>query len=78
MTDRFRSKDAVKVTGQRDAPLPEAAKMVLNAGIAGSEEGQSLMEYALILVLVALVAITGLTAYGTQLRGVFQTIVSTF
>ncbi|MBP2667936.1 MAG: Flp/Fap pilin component [Deltaproteobacteria bacterium] len=48
------------------------------AGIVGSEEGQSLMEYALILVLVALIAITGLTAYGTQLSVVFQTIVSTF
>jgi Flp pilus assembly pilin Flp len=56
--------------------LPEAAKMVFHAGIAGSEEGQSLMEYALILVLVALVAITGLTAYGNQLMGVFQTIMS--
>ena len=54
--------------------MPEAAKMVFHARIAGSEEGQSLMEYALILVLVALVAITGLTAYGNQLMGVFQTI----
>ncbi len=38
------------------------------------EEGQGLVEYALILVLVSVVAIFALTAIGTSVTGVFQQI----
>jgi pilus assembly protein Flp/PilA len=37
-------------------------------------EGQGLVEYALILVLISVVAITIMTTVGTQVSGVFQTI----
>lgn len=39
------------------------------------EKGQGLVEYALILVLVAIVVIGVLTAMGTSVQAVFQTIV---
>jgi pilus assembly protein Flp/PilA len=39
------------------------------------EEGQGLVEYSLILVLVALVVVAGLTGYGVELRNIFQRIV---
>ena len=38
------------------------------------EEGQGLVEYALIIVLVAIVVIAALTALGGQVQGVFQSI----
>jgi Flp pilus assembly pilin Flp len=47
------------------------------AGIRG-EGGQSLVEYAMILVLVALAAVIGLTMFGTGLLNLYQTIVTSF
>ena len=38
------------------------------------EEGQGLVEYALIIVLVSIVSIIALTTLGTQVRTVFETI----
>jgi pilus assembly protein Flp/PilA len=38
------------------------------------EEGQGLVEYALIIVLVSIVSILALTALGEQVRTVFETI----
>jgi pilus assembly protein Flp/PilA len=37
-----------------------------------SEEGQGLMEYALVLVLVAIVVVAILSAFGEQLEGLYQ------
>lgn len=42
-----------------------------------NEEGQSLAEYALILVLVSIAAITALTALGTDISSTFNTVSST-
>ncbi len=44
-------------------------------GIFHREEGQSLVEYALIIALVAIVLIAGLTALGGGIGGAFTTIV---
>jgi len=41
------------------------------------EEGQGLVEYALILVLIAIVVIGVLTATGTSITGIFQNISDT-
>jgi pilus assembly protein Flp/PilA len=41
------------------------------------EEGQGLVEYALILVLVAIAVIVVLGLLGTQINAVFQTVVDT-
>ncbi|MDP8908669.1 MAG: Flp family type IVb pilin [Chloroflexota bacterium] len=38
------------------------------------EEGQGLVEYALILVLVSIISILALTTLGTTISGVFDTI----
>jgi pilus assembly protein Flp/PilA len=40
------------------------------------EEGQGLVEYALILVLVAVAAVAGLTLLGGSLSSLFQTVAS--
>jgi len=42
------------------------------------EEGQGLVEYALILVLVAVVAVVGLTLFGGGVANLFRTIVTSF
>ena len=41
------------------------------------EEGQGLVEYALIIVLVAIVVIVALTALGGQVTSVFESITNT-
>ena len=41
------------------------------------EEGQGLVEYALILVLIAVVVIVVLTFLGEQIQGVFQQVADT-
>ena len=38
------------------------------------EEGQDLLEYALLVALIALVAIVAVTAAGTSVSGIFQRI----
>jgi pilus assembly protein Flp/PilA len=41
-----------------------------------NEEGQGLVEYALIIVLVSIAVIVGLTALGTNVNSVFNNIVT--
>jgi Flp pilus assembly pilin Flp len=43
-----------------------------------TDEGQALVEYALILFLIALVSIAVLSALGTQVSGVLQSVVDGF
>ena len=40
------------------------------------EEGQALVEYALILALVSVVSIAGLTLLGTNIQGIFSSVSS--
>ena len=42
-----------------------------------AEEGQGLIEYALILVLISIVCLIALTAIGTGINSAFQTIADT-
>lgn len=44
----------------------------------GAEDGQALVEYALILLLVALVTIGALTAIGTSVSGIINNIAGAF
>ena len=44
---------------------------------AAAQRGQGMVEYALILVLVAVVVIVALTALGGQIAGVFHNITTT-
>ena len=48
--------------------------MVAFTDVKEREEGQGLVEYALILVLVSIVAIAALTAIGVNVTGVFTDI----
>ena len=49
-----------------------AARFGLN--LNDEEEGQGLVEYALIIVLIAVVCVAAVTLLGTTVRGVFQDI----
>ncbi|MCS6964767.1 Flp family type IVb pilin [Thermoflexus sp.] len=49
----------------------------LEAWLGLEEKGQALVEYALILVLIAILVIAVLTLLGTQVSQVFSTITST-
>ena len=48
------------------------------AGLREREEGQALVEYALIISLVSIVAIAALTILGGKVKGVFENIDSQF
>ena len=41
---------------------------------AGAERGQSMIEYALVLVLIAVVVVAVLSQLGTQIKGVFTNV----
>ena len=43
-----------------------------------SEEGQALVDYALLIMLVALVVISALTMFGGGVQSMFQTVVDRF
>jgi Flp pilus assembly pilin Flp len=47
-------------------------------GMVRARDGQSLVEYALILFLVALGAVAGLTAFGTELVKIYNSILLMF
>jgi len=51
-------------------------KVVIKVVFLPSQEGQGLVEYALILVLVAIVVIAGLLLLGPAVGNVFSTIVA--
>jgi Flp pilus assembly pilin Flp len=46
----------------------------LIVALASDEDGQALVEYSLILLLVALVTIAALTSIGTSVSGIIQTV----
>ena len=48
--------------------------IALAKSFARNEEGQDLLEYALLVALIALVAIVAVTAAGTTVSTIFQTI----
>ena len=50
----------------------EALFRLCAAGVAKTEEGQGLVEYGLVLTFVAVAAIVGLTALGSDINGFFE------
>ena len=56
--------------------MVEFIKALVAAYLPEKEEGQGLVEYALIIVLVSIACVVALTALGTEVSGVFDTIVS--
>lgn len=48
----------------------------LRSGARANQSGQGMVEYALIIVLVAIGVIVAIAAFGTQLQTVFNTIVN--
>lgn len=58
-------------------PAPGAAMRRLVPAQLVSESGQGLVEYALILVIVSIVAIFLLVSFGSQLNNMFSNVVST-
>jgi Flp pilus assembly pilin Flp len=50
----------------------ESKRLVLT--LASAEDGQALVEYSLIILLVALVTIAALTAIGTSVSGIITTV----
>lgn len=60
------------MSGQEVADMKRALRMLM----ARRQEGQSMVEYALILVLVAVVVVTVLTTLGTRITTVFTNVTS--
>jgi pilus assembly protein Flp/PilA len=56
--------------------LREVARRPLDRGLSRREQGQGMVEYALILVLIAVVVLLILTTLGKQVKNVFSNISS--
>jgi pilus assembly protein Flp/PilA len=56
--------------------LREVARRPLDRGLSRREEGQGMVEYALILVLIAVVVVLILTTFGKQVNKVFSNVSS--
>ncbi|MGA3184227.1 MAG: Flp family type IVb pilin [Candidatus Dormibacteria bacterium] len=54
--------------------LREAARRPMDRGLSRREEGQGMVEYALILTLVAVVVLLILTTVGKQVKDVFSNV----
>jgi pilus assembly protein Flp/PilA len=57
--------------------LQIAAQSLVERAKGEGEEGQTLVEYALILVLIAIVVIVVLTLVGTRVNNIFNTVANT-
>jgi pilus assembly protein Flp/PilA len=55
-------------------PLREVARRPLDRGLSRREEGQGMVEYALILVLIAVVVILVLATVGTRVKNLFSNV----
>jgi len=53
-------------------------ELLRRIGVRQEEKGQTLIEYALIILLVSIVVITVLTLLGTNIQAVFQNIIDLF
>jgi pilus assembly protein Flp/PilA len=71
VSNRYRAGDAMQSQVLR---LREFASERLQALLRADERGQGMVEYALILVLIALVVIVILTTVGHQVNNVFSNI----
>jgi pilus assembly protein Flp/PilA len=71
--------NGLKPGGNPWQPLKRRREEMLKKMMAKiqNEEGQGLVEYALIIVLVSIAVLVGLTALGTNINSIFQQIVST-
>jgi pilus assembly protein Flp/PilA len=56
--------------------MRQAANTLVTWSILEDESGQDLLEYALLVALIALVAVGAVTAVGTNINGVFWTYIS--
>ena len=56
--------------------MRQTANSLVNWWIVADESGQDLLEYALLVALIALVAVGAVTAVGTNINGVFWTYIS--
>jgi Flp pilus assembly pilin Flp len=68
------SKVALQAEGPRSAPFAAPLRWVRFR--LGSEAGQGLVEYALILVVVSIVAIFLIVSMGSQLNNMFSDVVT--
>ncbi len=68
------SKVALQAEGSRPALVAEPSRRVLFR--LGSEAGQGLVEYALILIIVSIVAIFLIVSLGSQLNSMFSNVVA--
>jgi pilus assembly protein Flp/PilA len=56
--------------------MRQAAQTLATWSTLGDESGQDLLEYALLVALIALVAVGAVTAVGTNINGVFWSYIS--
>ena len=69
-------RDRISHTVERAVAAPEDPMSLMNyvSSFARNEDGQDLLEYALLVALIALVAIAAVTAAGTSVKTIFNNI----
>ena len=67
-----------KITDKESVPMNDTILKLLTKfqGLRNGEEGQDLVEYSLLIALIALVCISGVNHIATAVNGVFNTISS--
>ena len=71
------NRDVVRVTVHNNlAKRPRKEVSMLGSPLNGSQSGQGMVEYALILVLVSIVVIVILLTMGNQIANVFSNVVA--
>jgi pilus assembly protein Flp/PilA len=66
-----------RLIGTKLLAARHAAAAAVKKFVAGKEEGASLVEYALLVALIAVVCIAGVTAIGLAINGGFNSLSST-
>jgi pilus assembly protein Flp/PilA len=75
---RGQAKERGRISNTRHRASEDAPENIMNfiTGFMRNEEGQDLLEYALLIALIAIVAVTAVTSAGTKVKAVFESIAS--
>jgi pilus assembly protein Flp/PilA len=73
-SSRGQAKERGRISNTRHRASEDAPENIMNfiTGFMRNEEGQDLLEYALLIALIAIVAVTAVTSAGTKVKAVFE------
>jgi pilus assembly protein Flp/PilA len=75
-SSRGQAKERGRISNTRHRASEDAPENIMNfiTGFMRNEEGQDLLEYALLIALIAIVSVVAVTSAGTKVKDVFTNI----